>query len=181
MNLDAKPRILRGASSLTMDTGAYESRACPFEITKVGETALGAVQLTWRTRPGQAYVVQTCNNLCAGSWPKLGPCPPKAPSPPGPTCHPDNRKGSIGSRRSRLLTGSAATCGAAAHFPQSQDARAGRAMSDPLDARHGARAGWPPEVRDPRRFQIGAEGKDYNQWGMRFRDRRVIWQQNATR
>ena len=71
MDLDYKPRILRGASSLTVDMGAYECGVCPFEITKVGEAALGAVQLTWRTRPGQTYAIHACNNLCGGSWSEL--------------------------------------------------------------------------------------------------------------
>lgn len=71
MDLDYKPRILQGASSLTVDMGAYEYGVCPFEITEVGETVLGAVQLTWRTRPGKTYAIHACTNLCGGTWSEL--------------------------------------------------------------------------------------------------------------
>jgi len=64
-DLDGNPRIWPGRTtkpSLTVDMGAYEYGSFPFKITQV------VPALTWRSRPGDTYTVQSCTDLSSGEW-----------------------------------------------------------------------------------------------------------------
>jgi len=66
LDMDGNPRIWRGKDSWTVDMGAYEYGSFPFEITEVLET--GVVALTWNSRQGDTYTVQSCPDLLNGVW-----------------------------------------------------------------------------------------------------------------
>ncbi|MDP2896519.1 MAG: choice-of-anchor Q domain-containing protein [bacterium] len=68
IDLDGKPRVLLGTSSLTVDMGAYEYGSLPFEVIEVTKTAGDGLELKWRSQPGQIYAIQACSDLCSGSW-----------------------------------------------------------------------------------------------------------------
>ncbi len=68
LDLDGNPRIAFGASSLTVDMGAYEYSPFPFRVTQVSKLAGAGVGLTWTSRPGQTYVVWSCHDLLGAEW-----------------------------------------------------------------------------------------------------------------
>jgi hypothetical protein len=63
-DLDGKPRILLGASSLTVDMGAYELR---FPIAIVGKTET-EVELSWTMRPLKTYTVLSSFDMMLQPW-----------------------------------------------------------------------------------------------------------------
>jgi hypothetical protein len=65
-DLDGKPRILRGRSSLTVDMGAYERSW--FRISRVGMGGTDGLLLTWNSRAGSAYVIWSCTDISSGAW-----------------------------------------------------------------------------------------------------------------
>jgi hypothetical protein len=68
IDLDGNPRIWRGRASLTVDMGAYEYGSFPFKVLGITEAAAGEAQLTWISRPGDAYTVWSCADLSTGEW-----------------------------------------------------------------------------------------------------------------
>jgi hypothetical protein len=63
-DLNGKPRILLGASSLTVDMGAYELR---FPIAIVGKTET-EVELSWTMRPLKTYTVLSSFDMMLQPW-----------------------------------------------------------------------------------------------------------------
>jgi hypothetical protein len=61
---DGKPRILLGATSLTVDMGAYEL-TFPLAILSNTETN---VELSWTMRPARSYTVLSSLGLTAQPW-----------------------------------------------------------------------------------------------------------------
>jgi hypothetical protein len=68
VDLDGNPRIWRGASSWTVDMGAYEYGSFPFRCVAVVKEVSGKCQITWNSRVGDNYTVQSCTDLGAGNW-----------------------------------------------------------------------------------------------------------------
>jgi len=68
VDLDGNPRIFFGRLSATVDMGAYEFGSFPFAITAVFRAAGGETRLTWRSRPGDSYIVWSCNDPLIGEW-----------------------------------------------------------------------------------------------------------------
>jgi len=66
VDLDGKPRILAGASSLTVDMGAYEFR---FRVAGITLTSPGgSLELSWKSKAGVRYGVWSCTGLTGGLW-----------------------------------------------------------------------------------------------------------------
>lgn len=68
IDVDGNPRIWRGKDSWTVDMGAYEYGALPFQIVAVVKPDAGNTQLTWNSRPGNTYSVCSRTNLLTGEW-----------------------------------------------------------------------------------------------------------------
>jgi hypothetical protein len=70
VDLDNNPRVWHGKSfskAPRVDIGAYEYGSFPFEVVGlIGDG--GEAQLTWNSRPGQSYTMQSCADLVAGEW-----------------------------------------------------------------------------------------------------------------
>jgi hypothetical protein len=64
VDLDGKPRILLGATSLTVDMGAYEYR---FDFAIASNTE-NNVQLSWTMRPLTSYTVLSSFDVTAQPW-----------------------------------------------------------------------------------------------------------------
>lgn len=65
---DGNPRVWRGASSWTVDMGAYEFGSFSFQIVNVEKTAIGQPRLTWNSRPDDEYVIWFTPDLTSGVW-----------------------------------------------------------------------------------------------------------------
>jgi hypothetical protein len=63
-DLDGNPRILIGASSLTVDVGAYEYR---FDLAIVRKTE-SDIELSWAMRPQRSYTILSSFNMTAEPW-----------------------------------------------------------------------------------------------------------------
>jgi hypothetical protein len=63
---DGKARILKGASSLTVDMGAYEFFRPT--IVNVKETDEEGVELTWTSQANDSYVIFSSADLATGAW-----------------------------------------------------------------------------------------------------------------
>jgi hypothetical protein len=63
-DLDGRARILPGASSVTVDMGAYEY---PFALSIVRD-ALNGVRLSWTMRPEKTYTVLSNPDMTTPSW-----------------------------------------------------------------------------------------------------------------
>ena len=68
LDLDGNLRIVCGAASLTVDMGAYEYGSWPFVIGEIVLQGTGDVELRWRSRPDDLYVVWSCADLAVGVW-----------------------------------------------------------------------------------------------------------------
>jgi len=68
VDLDGNDRVWRGSVSWTVDIGAYEYSSFPFKIVDVIGGGDCHVHLTWNSRPGDSYVVQSCFDLPTGGW-----------------------------------------------------------------------------------------------------------------
>jgi hypothetical protein len=68
VDLDGNPRILLGISSLTVDIGAYEYDSFRFKIVEIVKTTIGGIDITWDSRPGHNYALQSCFDLRSGPW-----------------------------------------------------------------------------------------------------------------
>lgn len=64
VDLDGRPRILLGATSLTVDMGAYEYR---FDLAIVRNTESN-VELSWTMRPLKSYTVLSSFDVTAQPW-----------------------------------------------------------------------------------------------------------------
>lgn len=64
VDLDGNPRILLGATSLTVDMGAYERRF-PLGIAWMGPAG---IELSWTMRPQTAYTVLSSFDVAAEPW-----------------------------------------------------------------------------------------------------------------
>jgi hypothetical protein len=64
LDLDGKPRILLGATSLTVDMGAYEYR---FDLAIVRNIE-SDVELSWTMRPQKSYTVLSSFDVTAQPW-----------------------------------------------------------------------------------------------------------------
>jgi len=67
-DLDGKPRILPGRSTLTVDMGSHEYGSVPFEMSEVARGANGNVLLKWTSRQGKRYGIWSCLDLCDDAW-----------------------------------------------------------------------------------------------------------------
>ncbi len=67
VDLDGKPRILFGVSSLTVDMGAYEHRF-NLNVLTVREGDAALTRLTWTSRAGIAYTIVSSPDLLSGLW-----------------------------------------------------------------------------------------------------------------
>jgi len=68
VDLDRNPRIFYGASSRTVDMGAYEYGSFAFRILQVSEVDDGKARLIWKSRPGDTYVIWSCLDSLTGLW-----------------------------------------------------------------------------------------------------------------
>ena len=68
VDLDGNDRVWRGSVSWTVDIGAYEYSSFPFKIVDVIGGGDCHVHLTWNSRPGDSYVVQSCFDLLTEGW-----------------------------------------------------------------------------------------------------------------
>ena len=75
VDLDGKPRILLGSSSMRVDMGAYEYGSFAFEITHLVKDVGGLAELTWASRPGDIYTVGSRADPSATKWIKEGTVP----------------------------------------------------------------------------------------------------------
>jgi len=67
VDLDGNPRIFHGKSSLTVDMGAYEYGSWPFKVLQLSQVQGGGALLTWKSRPGDDYIVWWCHDI-GGGW-----------------------------------------------------------------------------------------------------------------
>jgi hypothetical protein len=67
VDLDGNNRIFYGASSPTVDMGAYEHGSFRFKITEALFEGTGVV-LSWNSRPGDTYSVWSSSGLSPGEW-----------------------------------------------------------------------------------------------------------------
>jgi hypothetical protein len=68
VDLDGNPRIFYGKNSLTVDMGAYEYGSWPFTILEISQGQGGQALLTWKSRPGDGYIVWWCQDIGSGLW-----------------------------------------------------------------------------------------------------------------
>jgi len=68
LDLDANPRVWRGRDSWTVDMGAYEHGYFQFDVVRVAVRPAQGPELTWRSRPREAYRVWSCSDLSTGVW-----------------------------------------------------------------------------------------------------------------
>jgi hypothetical protein len=68
VDLDGKPRILMGASSMTVDMGAYEYGSFAFRVMDLVRDGGDVARLTWASRAGDTYTVWSCDDLSGGEW-----------------------------------------------------------------------------------------------------------------
>jgi hypothetical protein len=68
VDLDRNPRIFYGASSKSVDMGAYEYGSWPFKVLEMRGMGGGGALLTWTSRPGDAYTVWSCLELFPAQW-----------------------------------------------------------------------------------------------------------------
>ena len=66
LDLDGNARICKGASSVTVDMGAYELFRAT--IVKVEETREGGIELTWTSQPNDTYIILSSVDPAAGGW-----------------------------------------------------------------------------------------------------------------
>ncbi len=66
VDLDGNPRILLGATSITVDMGAYEFKFCVAGITLTSPA--GSPELRWHSRQRVRYGVWSCTDLAAAMW-----------------------------------------------------------------------------------------------------------------
>jgi hypothetical protein len=64
LDLDGKPRILLGATSITVDVGAYEYR---FDLA-IGKNTESNVELSWTMLPMTSYTVLSSFDVTAQPW-----------------------------------------------------------------------------------------------------------------
>ncbi len=67
-DLEGNARIFYGASSATVDMGAYEYDSFRFIIVRILRPGGGIAELTWSSRPGDAYTVWSCTDLDGSQW-----------------------------------------------------------------------------------------------------------------
>jgi len=75
LDIDGNNRIWHGKLSLTVDMGAYEYGSFRFTIVNVERTPSGQVNLTWKSRPGDTYVITSTSGLLSPSWSQAGTAP----------------------------------------------------------------------------------------------------------
>jgi hypothetical protein len=68
VDMDGKFRILFGIFSLTVDVGTYEYGTASFRILNISVTDNGGVELMWKSRHGERYMVWSCYDLESGAW-----------------------------------------------------------------------------------------------------------------
>jgi hypothetical protein len=70
VDLDDNPRVWHGKSfskAPKVDMGAYEYASFPFEVVGLAADS-GKAELTWNSRPGQSYTIQSSTDVVAGEW-----------------------------------------------------------------------------------------------------------------
>jgi len=67
VDMEGKLRILFGASSETVDSGAYEYRVSQLTSLRIFK-AWGGVLLIWEGYPGYTYTIWSCLDLLTGEW-----------------------------------------------------------------------------------------------------------------
>jgi hypothetical protein len=68
VDLDGNPCIWRGKSSVTVDIGAYEYGSFPFRLVGVTKKGGGGLELSWNSRPGDTYIIESCLDIASGVW-----------------------------------------------------------------------------------------------------------------
>jgi hypothetical protein len=68
VDLDGNPRIFYGATSKTVDMGAYEYGSWPFKVLEMRGMGGGGALLTWTSRPGDTYTIWSCLELFPAQW-----------------------------------------------------------------------------------------------------------------
>jgi hypothetical protein len=68
VDLDGKLRISYGRGSLTVDMGAYEHGPWTFGVFDIVAEAGAEVEITWRSRPDDTYVIWSCLDPLNALW-----------------------------------------------------------------------------------------------------------------